>query len=411
MQQAAQSTMSVSEADIAVKSLKPFPIDQIGTAAWKAQRESMELLNFCSHTNASLHKDDFVMTFLVEQEKILVLLHELLVMETWRRKVLPKCKQDIVATPTATYLYVNYENILLNFLECVLYHDEAVVAMGDDIAELLDYSWRQVNGYVAQGTRCGTLNQIVPTETDLMKAGKKDEAAKLRLDQTGYFDQQLEQLETVRSLSSISILWFIVDKLDALPMAIMNAILLKIDLMVGISDVLLAQPYMRRGTSFVDGKTTVVQKFMNGAFCDISDSQQRVCVPEAHCWFIMHKLLCDRECRKKYFYTTYKKEAILRIKRFINETLLDQIPALVDVQRALEEMTFLEPPSGTEEKFKSSLIIEQMPRIMASIDNPNRNWDALVDTTKKMLADPRGRMEDAQRVSRLFDQLTGMDSM
>mgnify|MGYP003350931513 CR=1 FL=1 len=30
-------------------------------------------------------------------------------------------------------------------------------------------------------------------------------------------------------------------------------------------------------------------------------------------WFALHKLLCDRECRKKYQYTSYKKELILKI--------------------------------------------------------------------------------------------------
>ena len=131
----------------------------------------------------------------------------------------------------------------------------------------------------------------------------------------------------------------------------------------------------------------------------------RICTPEAHVWFIMHKLLCDRECRKKYNYTTSKKELLLRIQRFLNETIVDQIPALSDVQRALEELKFLEPPSGTEEKFRSTLIIEQMPRITAAIHRKDRSWKQVVQTMKGMLTDPRSKMEDAQRMSKIFDEM------
>ena len=365
-----------------IQGLRPFHVSQICSKEWKEQRQSVELLNFCSHTNANLKKDDFVMTSLVRHEKLPILLHELLVMDVWRRRVLPKVATDVMESPSGVYLYCNYELILLNFLECLLYFEEAVVSLEDSVLELLDYCWRQVNMYLAEGS---AKIAAVPSESK--------SAAEV-------FSSQQWQMQSSRAMTCVSLLWFIVDRLGSLPMAAMNAVLLKNDLLVGFSDVLIAQPWQRRANG-------VYHKFVNGKF-DIVDDALRVCVPEAHSWFAIHKLLCDRECRRKYPYTTYKKEAILRIKRFLNDTLVDQIPALVDVQRALEELSFLEPPSGTEEKFKSTLIIEPVAQFLEAIDRGD--WDGEARAMSRMLKDPTERMEDARRLGFIFDQMMDLDA-
>ncbi|RNC44338.1 zinc finger, MYND-type containing 10, partial [Trypanosoma cruzi] len=131
-----------------------------------------------------------------------------------------------------------------------------------------------------------------------------------------------------------------------------------------------------------------------------------VCVPEAHTWFSLHKMLCDPECRRRYPYTQSKKELILRIRRFLNDTLVDQIPALASVQRALEELSFMQPPSDTEAKFKSSLTIEQVPRIMAAVEaSRTHSWEDVANTFAAMLKDPRIKNEDAMRMARIFDEM------
>lgn len=99
---------------------------------------------------------------------------------------------------------------------------------------------------------------------------------------------------------------------------------------------------------------------------------------------------------------------ILRAKRHLNEIVVDQIPSLTDVQRAFEELTFLEPPSGTEEKFKNSLVIEQLPRIATIVEGPNnRSFNEIVIKLSERLRSREAAMEDAQRMAKLFDQLMG----
>lgn len=379
-----QSIMSPAEAELLVRQLKPISIDKVGTVEWKDQRSAVERLNMCAHSNAALKKDDYVRSYLIDHEKMLVLLHELLTMEVWRHEVFPKVSDEIAANPSGIYMYCYYEAILLNLLECIMYFEEAVGAFGDDITELIDYLWRQVSAYCANGMQ---VSQVVPdldpkTATDDMKKN---------------LERQLYQQSASRTMTCISCLWFVVERISQLPMAVTNSLLIKNDIILGFSEVMVLQVWQRRGP----GK---VQKYIQGQFRDVpNDDVLRVCVPEAHCWFILHKLLCDRECRKKYTYTSSKKEIILRIKRHLNETIVDQIPVLTDVQRALEELSFMEAPSGTEEKFKSTLIIEQVPRIMAAIDNKQRNWGSIASETMARLRDPNSKRDDAMRLAQIFD--------
>ena len=380
-------TVSPAEADILVRALKPIPIQDVGTAAWKEQREAIEQLNMCAHGNAALKKDDYVTSFLIEHEKLVVLIHELLVMEVWRHNVLPNIQREIVENPSAVYMYCYYESILVNLLECIMYHEETILAFGDDLLELVDYLWRQLSAMFAEGRSVNDIESAV----DPKKVQEEDPVKHLQ--------RQLRVNASNRAMGCISCLWFVVDRLSNLPMSVMNSVLIKNDLVVGLSELIVLQPWVRRGPG-------EIQKFVGGQFSRVQpEDVLRICPPEAHMWFALHKLLCDRECRKKYQYTGYKKELILKTKRFLNETIVDQIPALADVQRALEELSFLEPPSGTEEKFRTSLVIEQVPRIMATIDSGRRQWGDVVTEMKRKLADPRSKMEDAQRMAKLFDKI------
>jgi hypothetical protein len=47
------------------------------------------------------------------------------------------------------------------------------------------------------------------------------------------------------------------------------------------------------------------------------------------------------ECRKKYELNDFKKNNLLRLRKYMNELLLDQIPNLSDMLRTLEELSLM----------------------------------------------------------------------
>ncbi|KAG5499777.1 hypothetical protein GH5_03912 [Leishmania sp. Ghana 2012 LV757] len=373
------NAMSPVDAEISVRQLRSFSMEEVGTSSWKDQRETMERLNMCTHSNATQKTDDFVKSFLLEHDKLGDVLHELLVMEVWRQRVLPGVVDAVTQNPTATYMYCAYESVLVNLLECICFYEEVVVGFGDDVLELIDYCWRQVSRLFSEKN----LGEVP--------------AAATKESPRAYLEQQLREQRIQRAMGCISLLWFVTDRLEALPMSAMNSILRKNDIPFGLAEVLLLQPWLRCSAG-------EMQKFQNGAFVAAPGNEpQRVCVPEAHAWFCLHKLLCDAGCRRQYPYTQHKKATLLRLRSLLNETLLDQLPALQDVQRALEELSFMEPPTGTEEKFRSTLIIEQVPRLMTAIDPPNANWTAQVERMKRLFYDRSVAVGDAMRMSQLFD--------
>nr|CCC95421.1 unnamed protein product [Trypanosoma congolense IL3000] len=389
------STLSVVEVEHAVRQLRTFSLQNVGTTEWKDQRVEVERLNMCSHSNAVLKKDDAVKTFLIEHEKLPVLLHELLVMEMWRQRVLPVMKEELSQHPAGMYMYVQYEMVLVNLIECIAFHEEVVVALDEDVLELIDYCWRQVSRLFAEQN----VNEVQEKASHNTNGGSVNNSCSAE-ELVRSLERQLQHSLYQRAMASLSILWFVIDRLDQLPLAASNSVLVKNDLILGLTEVMLLHPWMRRSPE-------VTQKFFNGEYKDIPPADVLlVCTPEAHVWFSLHKLLCDPECRRRYTYTQSKKELILRLRRFLNDTLVDQIPALASVQRALEELSFLQPPSGTEEKFRSTLAIEQVPRIVTAVEAERKgSWEDIANTFRAMLRNPHVRNEDAMRISKIFDEM------
>lgn len=55
----------------------------------------------------------------------------------------------------------------------------------------------------------------------------------------------------------------------------------------------------------------------------------------------------------------YRKEAVLRVRRHMNDILLDQLPILRDLQRVLDELT-MGVSSQPDDSQTTRLIIEQV---------------------------------------------------
>eukprot|EP01062_Namystynia_karyoxenos_P081055 TRINITY_DN8841_c0_g1_i1.p1 TRINITY_DN8841_c0_g1~~TRINITY_DN8841_c0_g1_i1.p1 ORF type:complete len:428 (+),score=177.82 TRINITY_DN8841_c0_g1_i1:76-1359(+) len=377
------------EAEAYVRELQPFPIAEVGSRPWQKQRRRVEQLNVQAHHNKSAGGGDFVTEAMITEEKVPVIIHELLVIEQWRRRIYPKIRGDLVqGNPASLYAILYYEGILVNLLELLFWTEDGVRACDDDLLEVLDYLWRNVVAlnYHAQSGDYWPK----PMSLDEMRAGIEDREQHQQMSE--------RRQEFVTCLTSLSVLWYIIDKHQVLPMSAWNNILGKNDMPVGIALVIDNRPWLRRGTESME-------KFRQKEWQKAQGQDMMViCEYEAHCWFMMHTFVTLKVCRDKYSFNTYRKEQLLRARKFLNEVLVDQMPPLVDVQRALDELSFLQPPHATEEKFRSSLVIEPVPRIMNSIEKGAR-WDQLAEDQRRRLTDPATVMEQSKEMAELFDQM------
>lgn len=73
----------------------------------------------------------------------------------------------------------------------------------------------------------------------------------------------------------------------------------------------------------------------------------RLTTLEGQPWLSIFHLTTSKVCRESYGLDEYRKSQLMRLRKYIHETLVDQLPVLVDVARYLDELCILGvPPSG-----------------------------------------------------------------
>ena len=113
---------------------------QVGSSTWLQQHDWIDKLNMQvhaaqqigldlgltltlnvgqAHHNAQTHSDEFVLELLVSLGKLDTLVHNLLVIETWKEAVYPFLNHHIASNvdPIITYTLLFHEAVLANVLE------------------------------------------------------------------------------------------------------------------------------------------------------------------------------------------------------------------------------------------------------------------------------------------------------
>jgi hypothetical protein len=122
---------------------------------------------------------------------------------------------------------------------------------------------------------------------------------------------------------------------------------------------------------------------------------------EAQVWLAVYNLFMDPECRKKYEINEFRKGNLLRLRKYMNETLMDQIPMLNDMLRTLEELSLTQVNTSLN---TNSLVVQQMPELKAEITK-NRNWKEIAEYQKNnfFLDDEKTRKQDLERLQSVYN--------
>nr|CCA24479.1 conserved hypothetical protein [Albugo laibachii Nc14] len=113
---------------------------------------------------------------------------------------------------------------------------------------------------------------------------------------------------------------------------------------------------------------TIWKKFVHQKWKIVEPSELLVLTPtEAQAWIAVYYLLRTETSRIHYEMTQSRKDQLLRIRKYINEFLVDQLPFLVDVQRYLDELALMQVSSTEGSGKHENLILEAVPRLSDSI--------------------------------------------
>ncbi|KAJ8047698.1 Zinc finger MYND domain-containing protein 10 [Holothuria leucospilota] len=366
-----QQVLLPVEAEGFVESLEVLKVKDIGSPKWQKQHEYLEKLNMQAVVNASANEDEFIKELLISREKIPVLITDLLISEVWRDKVFSVIKKLNFEPKTtiSIYMALYHEATVTNLLETVLYYKEPCEAAEDTIIDLLDFCHRKILNLIARYVS-------IIREKLFFKVGNSAVLTCICLFQD--LIHQDKKLQFDIGVKSLSILRYLTDHLESLPLSVATRMLNTHDVPCLLVQLVEDRPWccLRDGKLF---------KYEDGKWQEIQPSERlRLSRLDGQVWIALFNLLLGPQCINKYEYNDHNKNQVLKLRGFMTEVTLDQMPSLCDLQRYLEQLAMMEPPAP-----QSAILLEQVPEIYDKIlkDNEGR-WGAIAKHQVKTVFNP-----------------------
>jgi predicted Zn-ribbon and HTH transcriptional regulator len=355
--------MTIFEAEALVAQLRRFDVAAVGGDAWMAQHDALEQLNIQAHHNALTQHDEFVKeAFVKESGAVELLVHELIVIETWRERLFPLLRERVGSLAALKmYMVLYHEATLCNLLEVLCYHDTILDEAGDALLELTDYCYRKLSGLVGAQMRARAM-EMAGEGGDDDEGGNDGGDAKKRalLDESpaDTLQRQSKEIAFATACCMVSVLRFLTEHLSTLPVAVAARLLDTHDILLTLVPLVETPPWTRRR----DGQC---EKFVDQKWIVVAPADtRRLTKLEAQIWLCAYNLLLDERCRRQYELRSHRKQNIMRLRKFFNDVLMDQLPMLRQLHRIVEELSVVEPAAPSA---ASLAIIEAMPELRDGI--------------------------------------------
>ncbi|KAI8898464.1 hypothetical protein BC833DRAFT_589766 [Globomyces pollinis-pini] len=309
--------ISAFDSDHTVQNLKRFNLIDVGSIKWLKQHQSLEQLNIQAHKNIAKQQEEYVTESFLTFEKVEFLIYDLILVQTWKSQIYPQLKHDLISkNSTTTYFILYHEATLINLLQIIMMEPRSCQQCPDALLDLVDIIDQKLH----------SLIHWTHTHSD-----------PLTIDDETRFNESIQEMEFIIALNTLSILRSISDTITTLSITLINKILIDKDLVSVLVLVLESSPWIRN--------LTTLQRFENMQWVNITPEDMLVVShPEGQVWLSLMNLLLEPNCRKTYLYSKKNQTIVLRLKDYMGEETVDQLPPLVDLQRYLEELGLLEVP-------------------------------------------------------------------
>ncbi|XP_048348072.1 zinc finger MYND domain-containing protein 10 isoform X3 [Sphaerodactylus townsendi] len=296
------------EAEVLVRELKSFPLRDIGDHGWFRQHEYIEKLNMQALLSASAGHEQLLIELLVNYNKIPTLVEELITVEIWKQKIFPilcRLKDFMPKSTFPIYLVLHHEASIINLLETVFFHKE--------------------------------------------------------------LKKQAETMEFDISLKALSVLRFITDQIESLPVSAVTRMLNTHNFPCLLVQLVEHCPW----SCYEEGK---LKKFENGAWYVVPPEDHiKMTKLDGQMWIALYNLLLSAECQRKYNFDNFNKSQLLKLRAFLTDIVIDQFPNLLEMQRFLSHLAVTDPVPP-----KKDLILEQVPVIWDHVVKENSGkWQAI----------------------------------
>ena len=368
------SLLSVYESERLVESLVLVDVSQVGSRQWAAQSDAVQRLNAQAHLDAVTHHDEYIVDCVLLHDKLPVLVHQLLTMEAFHGSVVPHLTPLLSPLQQLRlYLLLFHQATLCNFIECLLYHPSLLLHASDDVLiELTDYCHRRVVQLHTAGPPAATGEDTGEGEGEGVRLAR-----------------QMRDIEFACGACAVSILRYVTDALDQLPLSVSARLLHGHDLLALTIPLLLTSPFTRHNkpasttqpNSSSSSKArasralTSTEKWVDQRWTAVAEGDEAVVTrTEGQLWLTVFNLALSRVSRSQYHWTSVRQQAALRLRPLFTEALIDQLPVLSSLRRFVEEMGVVAPAAPTA----AAVAIEVVPDMREAIVH-GRHWPAVAE--------------------------------
>uniref|UniRef100_A0AAY4EHN0 MYND-type domain-containing protein n=1 Tax=Denticeps clupeoides TaxID=299321 RepID=A0AAY4EHN0_9TELE len=347
-----ENVLQLKDAMTIIHSLKKFPLKEVGSARWFHQQENMEKLRMQAVLDASVNRDGFVKELLFSLGKIPTLVHSLITVEIWKQKIFSLfCKlQDLKSKcgiPLCMVIY--HEDTLITLLEDIIYHENYCEAADDVVVDLVDYCHRKLTLLIGKTAHSHqTFSSVYSVNAPLWSGLRHCDS------HNAYFSHSFRPSVLSRLLCTHNFPCVLVQLVEHSPWSRQNG---------------------DRLEKYVDGNWREVRP----------EDQLKISKQDGHVWIALLNLLLRPECHSKYDFNDFNKSQLLKLRQFLPDVVIDQLPRLSHLLSFLMRLTFTDPAPP-----QKNLFVEEMPEI----------WDSIMEENLKNTFNP-SKSELTEQAARL----------
>ena len=329
-------------------------------------------------------------------DKVRVIIEDLLAIEAWRTEVLPLLVSDLASNSNVMRVYFTlyHEATLVNLLEVMLFHKHVLEGLGELTVDLVDYCARRMSVLAVPLSH----NKVVQRAKAVQTAAEISEHIDKR---TGVQEIQdhVEDMEFKVSVAAVTLARYLCEHFEALPLSSQTRILDTHDFMVLLVPLVEEPPWTRRnGASWEKladaGRWTKVER----------GDLLKVTKCEAQVWLTVYHLTCSQTCRESYSLNAFRKEQTLRLRKYLNDVVLDQVPVLADAMRYMDELALMNVPENSS-GHGSALMMQQVAAVRDNIVR-GKNWENVAkdqfEAIWSKVSDAKD--EDLRKISDIYNE-------
>lgn len=352
------------EVDFFVQSLRPFDVNDIGSKNWLDAHEILLKLQQQAHLEASTCREEMIKELLIVNEKLEILVHEAYCVLVWRLHILPKLF-ELDADPRATFLIYTvlfHEATAISLLEIVLFHPNGCESLGEVSIDLIDYCVQAVTQLIG-----------------LVNVGHFRDEMKIPAEATTRDDLERQQRDLLYKIGirCISILSFLTDKIDLLPLSAANRLVKTHDTPCLLSELIHCQPWIRR----VNG----VEKYISDKWVRVrGESLLTITKSEAQTWLCFRQLLLNPNIMRNYEINEFRQRELAKCQGKLTVQILDQLPPLAELKHFLCTLSV----SGNKTNI-GSMVLEVLPQIKENLmkDAKKCGYGKIVENQRTVFID------------------------